>query len=398
MAQASGRQAEGSQERSGGRAPLKGPLLFSRLDRYVAAESLLPFSFGLLLYSTLAVVSMTLPRLQWVVGTPFLELGAWLLLQFPFAIVQTLPVALLLSALLSFGRLASNSELQALQAGGVSRRRIARFFLLLAVVCAGLSLYLNESVLPVTNARVGSLWWELTGGSSGLWRLARQNVPLGDYRLYFERAERASDEIRGVRLESWEDRRLTVIFAERARFADEGLELYNFDLRTLNLAAPLDDSVTAEDALRGLLRVDNRGEKLTVTTSQGVDELVTRHSGGGFEDSRSIREAYRDASDMSLSYQERREASVLFHRKLNEPLANVSLLLVALPLSLLYAKSRAMAFGLSLLGTLAWYLLITLGQLLAQTGVLPVWLGLWGGNLVLMSCGLYLLYVRVNLR
>ena len=42
----------------------------TRFDRYLLGEALSPFLFSLLLYSTLAVVSVTLPRLQWIVGAP----------------------------------------------------------------------------------------------------------------------------------------------------------------------------------------------------------------------------------------------------------------------------------------------------------------------------------------
>ena len=89
---------------------------------------------------------------------------------------------------------------------------------------------------------------------------------------------------------------------------------------------------------------------------------------------------------------------MLFHRKLAEPFANLTLLAMALPLAVLYARSRSVAFGLSLSVTLAWYVLLTLGQLLAQAGVLPVWVGLWFGNALLLVVGLYLLYARTNLR
>ena len=65
---------------------------------------------------------------------------------------------------------------------------------------------------------------------------------------------------------------------------------------------------------------------------------------------------------------------------------------------MLHARSRSVAFGLSLSVTLAWYVLLTLGQLLAQAGVLPIWFGLWFGNALLLGIGLYLLYARTNFR
>lgn len=374
--------------------------VLKRLDRYLLNESLAPFFFGLLLYSGLAVMSANFPRLGWIVGTPLAGLLYWLLLQFPAATVQTLPIALLLAVLLSFGRLAAANELLAMQAGGVALRRLGALILSLGLLAAGFALAMNQWVLPWTNVRVGSLWWELTSGG-GLFRLAQQSLPLGDYTLSFA-AVTPDDELLGVRLEAWQDRELSVVLAERARFTDESLTLYDYHTTRLDLGALIDASGDAETVLENLVRLNNRATTpdapLTLKLSEDPDALITRYSGGGFEDTRSISQVWGDAHDPRLSVSERRAAAVLFHRKLAEPFANLTLLAVALPLAVLHARSRSVAFGLSLSVTLAWYLLLTLGQLLAQAGVVPVWLGLWFGNALLLTVGLYLLYTRTNLR
>ncbi|CAA9555581.1 MAG: Uncharacterized YjgP/YjgQ family permease DR1075 [uncultured Truepera sp.] len=374
--------------------------MLRRLDRYLLNESLPPFLFGLLLYSGLAVMSANLPRLGWIVGTPLGGLLYWLLLQFPAAIVQTLPIALLLAVLLSFGRLAAANELLAVQAGGIALRRLGAPLLVLGLLAAGFALSMNQWVLPWTNVRVGSLWWELTSGG-GLYRLVQQKLPVGDYTLSFS-AVTPDDELLGVRLEAWQDDELSVVLAERARFTGESLTLYGYHSARLDLGALTDASGDAETVLGNLVRLNNRATTpdapLTLSFSEDPDALITRYSGGGFEDARSISQARQDAYDAGLGVTERRAAAVLFHRKLAEPFANLTLLAVALPLAVLHARSRSVAFGLSLSVTLAWYVLLTLGQLLAQAGVLPVWLGLWFGNALLLSVGLYLLYTRTNLR
>ena len=375
----------------------------TRFDTYLLRESLSPLLFSLLLYSTLAVVSVTLPRLQWVVGAPLGPLAYWLLLQVPAALVQTLPIALVLTVLLVFGRLAASSELLAAQAGGISLLRIGAIFVLLGGLFAGSALAFNEWVLPVTNAKVGSLYWPLTtGGQSGLWRLAARDIPLDGYTLHFDRADTAKDELVGVRIESWQGKQQSILFAERAAFTPQGLELRNFEGTTLDFAAlSANPGASAEDVLKSFILRRNTPpspeQTLLLTTSETVDELVTRFSGGGFEDTRSLREVYSDISS-DVSVQDRRRAAVLFHRKLAEPLANLTLLLVAIPLSLLYARSRSVAFGLSLIVTLIWYLFLSVGQLFAQAGVTPVWLGIWAGNLTLGVLGLYLLLARARLR
>ncbi len=376
--------------------------MLKRLDRYLLQESLAPFLFGLLLYSGLAVMSTNFPRLQWIVGTPFWELLYWLSLQFPAAIVQTLPIALLLAVLLSFGRLAASNELLAVQAGGVALRRLSAPMLTLGLLATGAALGINQWVLPRTNVQVGSLWWELTAGGSGLFRLTQQSLPLGDYTLSFESVT-PDDELLGVRLEAWQGAELSVIRAARARFTGASLALYDYHTTRLDLGVLADDVPrSAAATLTGLVQLDNRAPDpaapLTLKLPEDPEALITRYSGGGFDDSRSVSDVYADANDVRLSPPERRAAAVLFHRKLAEPFANLTLLAVALPLAVLHARSRSVAFGLSLSVTLAWYVLLTLGQLLAQAGVLPIWFGLWFGNALLLVVGLYLLYARTNFR
>jgi lipopolysaccharide export LptBFGC system permease protein LptF len=376
--------------------------MFTRLDHYLFREALPPLLFGLLIYSTLAVISATLSRLQWIVGTPLAKLGEWLLLQLPTALVQTLPISLVLAVLLAFGRLAATNELQAVQAGGIPLARSARVFVLLGLFLAALALAMHQYVLPETNARVGSLYWELTGGeNTGLRRLAQRNVPLEGYSLYFQRADPDTGEMMNVRLEKWADKLLTVVFAERANLTDRGLEMFGYQINQLDLASLNKQASSSEEQLQNLLRqasvAPNADNPLVIKISETEDELVTRFSEGGFEDTRSLSATYQDSQDETLPLEERRKANVLFQRKLAEPFANFTLLLVAVPLSLLYASSRSVAFGMSLLVTLVWYLLFTVGQLFAQAGSIPVWLGVWLGNIVLAALGIYLLSFRQRL-
>ncbi|MDF1524195.1 MAG: LptF/LptG family permease, partial [Trueperaceae bacterium] len=345
----------------------------TRIDRYLLREALPPFLFGLVLYAGLAVVSATLPRLQWIVGTPFGDLAFWLLALLPQALVQTAPVALVLAVLLAFGRLATDHELTAVQAGGVPIARVATVFVLLGVATGATALAFNEWVVPRANAVVADVYWRLTSGRTGLFRLAAQRLPVEGFTLRFESVDRAGV-LSDVRIERWDGDVYTLVRAATGRF--DGLDLVLTDHRTqrFDLGA-LDDAPSADAAavLRSLVRLDARGTGTAapLVVSTGVDEaeLVARFSAGGFEDPRSISRLRADASDTQASAGDRRKAAVLLHRKLAEPVSNVVLLLVSVPLSIAFARSRAVAFGLALAVTLAWYLLYTFGQLLSLSGV-----------------------------
>ncbi len=376
----------------------------TRIDRYLLREALPPFLFGLVLYAGLAVVSATLPRLQWIVGTPFADLALWLAVLLPQALVQTAPIALVLAVLLAFGRLATEHELTAIQAGGVAVARTATVFVLLGVATAVGALAFNEWVVPRANAAVADVYWRLTAGRTGLFRLAAQRLPVAGFDLRFDTVGRDGS-MGGVRVERWDGDVYTLVRAERAVFDGQDLVLYDhrtqrFDLAALDRTAPSGSVEDAASVLRALVRVDARGagDAAPLVLSTGVDEgeLIARFSNGGFEDARSVSRLYADANDDQRSASERREASVLFHRKLAEPVSNVVLLLVSVPLSIVFARSRSVAFGLALVVTLAWYLLYTFGQLLSLSGVLAPWSGPWAANLVLGGLGLVLLAVHAR--
>jgi lipopolysaccharide export system permease protein len=375
----------------------------TRIDRYILVESLPTLLFGLILYSCLAVVSATLVRLQWIADAPVLGIARWLLWQFPAAVVWALPVALVLSVLLTFGRLSAGNELLAMQVGAISLRSVTRSLLLLGVVCALSALSLNEWVLPHTNAKIASSYWRLTtGGKSGIWRLAQQNLPVEGMTLTFDRVDRVTEEMFEVRIERWQDRQLTVIFADRAIFEEGGLRLIDYQMSVIDLGALEEETAEPDEVLSRLVRAVNRPasqeSSLRITTSTTLDELIARYDRGGFEDPRSIRQAFKDARDTQLNPRERRLAAVLWHRKLAEPFANLSLLLVSLPLSILYGRSRGLAFGLSLVVTLGWYVLLTFGQAVSQAGTVPVWFGLWFGNVILSAIGAVLMLGRIRYR
>lgn len=366
-----------------------------RLDRTLLAEGIPALVFGALLYGVLAVMSATLPRLQWLAGATVPELLVWLAAQLPTALAQTLPIALVLAVLLTYGRMAGDRELLAWRAGGVSLPRMVRPMLILAAILTLGTLAIHQWVTPRTHAWVAGEYWRMTAGGSGLFRLAGRALPVGAFTLHFDGTDRATGALERVRIERWEDEQLTLLRANRATFDGGDLVLTDHRTQVLDLGA-LDGSFPdAEARLRALVRLDNRAEgdasPLRLEMGASADDLVARFSQGGFEDPRSLSELAGDWRTDGAPATERRTAGVTFMRRLAEPFANLVLLLVAVPLSLGWARGRGVAFGLSLVVTLVWYLLLTIGQFAAQAGTVPVWLGPWSANLLLGAVGVGLM-------
>jgi len=172
-----------------------------RIDRALLAEALPALMFGALLYSILAVTSTTLPRLTWLAGASVPELLRWLAAQLPTALAQTMPIAMVLAVLLTFGRMEGDKELLALRAGGVALGRIIAPMLVLGALATAGTLAVYQWVTPRTHAWVATEYWRMTAGGTGLFRLAGQALPVGEFALTFDRTADRGSRIEGVRIE-----------------------------------------------------------------------------------------------------------------------------------------------------------------------------------------------------
>ena len=112
-----------------------------------------PTSLGLLVFTFILLIDQ-IPRLLailvarsadlWTIVRVFLNL-------LPSILAVTVPMAFLLGVLLAFGRMASDSEIVALRAVGVSPLRLLGPVLLLSTAAFTLTLYINAVALPAAN-------------------------------------------------------------------------------------------------------------------------------------------------------------------------------------------------------------------------------------------------------
>jgi lipopolysaccharide export system permease protein len=129
------------------------------INRYVLKEHVGPFVFALSALTSLMLLQYIARRfgdlvgkgLSWSVITEFL------LLSIPFTVALTLPMAMLVSVLYAFSRLASENEITALKAGGVSTRGLMVPVIVASTLLAMFMLWFNDQVLPRANHELATL-------------------------------------------------------------------------------------------------------------------------------------------------------------------------------------------------------------------------------------------------
>lgn len=126
------------------------------LSRYLLKLLIGPFAFATVLLTTLMLLNEVVKRFGDLIGKGlhWTVIAQVFVLSIPFILAMTLPMAVLVAVLYTFNRLASDNEISAMKASGVSMTRLLLPVCLAAVILAGFMVWLNNSLLPESNHRL----------------------------------------------------------------------------------------------------------------------------------------------------------------------------------------------------------------------------------------------------
>ncbi|GJG85536.1 hypothetical protein tb265_07170 [Gemmatimonadetes bacterium T265] len=128
-------------------------------SRYILKEHLGPLSFSLGALTSLLLLNYIARKFADLVGKglPWQVIAEFFMLSVPFTVAMTLPMAVLVSTLYAFSRLAAENEITAFKASGVAMRRLLVPVLWAAAGLALLMVAFNDVVLPAANHRLAVL-------------------------------------------------------------------------------------------------------------------------------------------------------------------------------------------------------------------------------------------------
>ncbi len=355
------------------------------LDRYVMREVIAPFLMGVALL-TFALVACRLLKLTEMVVNHGVSLGEVLgLIGFimPGFLELTFPMAVLLGVLLGFGRMSNDQELTAARACGISLYRLAVPALAIAIVVYGIASWFAFTVRPWANANLARHLYEITRTrtSAGLQeKIFNRNFP--GLVLYVDRVSPADSSLSGVLISDERDpgQQNTIV-------ARRGLLLPDKRQKTVTLRL-FDGSIFGQDL---------QNHASNVTSFGSYDLTVRPEEELGLEQ--------RDPEEMSLTELHAAiaggraaghpdyEAETELARKYTVPLATLLFALLGVSLGLKPARGgQSERFGVSVALFFFYYLLMRMGQTLAERGKLNALLAMSLPNVVFTILALWLFY------
>ncbi|MFQ6031343.1 MAG: LptF/LptG family permease [Candidatus Zixiibacteriota bacterium] len=423
------------------------------LYRYIFKEHVGPFFFGLFVILFILIMDFILEVLNMVIGK---GLNAFIILQvfvlnLAWMAALAVPMAVLVSTLMAFGRLSQDNEITALKASGVSLYRVVMPALVASVFVALGMVVFNNQVLPEANHQARLLMADIHQKRPTV--NLKENVFIDEipgYHILIKKVEPRSSDVEGITIYDQKDRRLPrTIIAEKGKveFSPDGntliFHLFNGEVHETDEKDP--NKYRRVSFNRQIIYIRDVGDKLVRTTSEyrtdreksasqmlkDIKRLETNIKASQIQIIKAVNlalsRAFQEKGNVHLKDQspieknevieylikknrnlfsqlssegqniqsQKRQINSLLveiHKKYALPAACVVFILVGAPLGIM-ARRGGMAVGLGLsLGffVLYWAFLIG-GEELADRQLIPAFWAMWSANILIGGAGAYIL-------
>lgn len=410
-----------------------------RLRRYVISELIMPFLFSFSVIIFLLVIDLILQMLDRILGKG-VPIGVVLELFFlntAWMIALAVPMAVLVSTLLAFGRLSAAGEIVAMRALGIGIHQVVVPVLIVAALLGiGLVIF-NDRILPEFNHRARVLMTDIHRKRPTVALADKAGIMIGDFKNYqilFDRADAGGNILYDVLVYSFNNDGFPetaiadsgVVEFDEAR--DEAfLYLFNGEMHRIDPDDPTVYALTTFAKAR--LRLGDAGQQLSRSSSayrndREMDIATMQNKIAHYESelhqarvkranllNAFVREVLIDstdtkpvlslrailgrvAADTRIARHKSRAADRLrveVHKKFSIPAACVAFVLVGAPIGV-WARSSSAAIGaaISIGFFLAWWIFLIGGEKLADRGAIMPWFAMWMPNVLTALVGVVL--------
>ena len=119
------------------------------IERYVVGSFLTAFVLAWLVLTFVLSIGLLVKVTSLIAkGMPVAVVGSYFLAGVPETMGFTIPLAVLIGALLVFGRMSADSEIAAMRACGINLLRVMLWPLVLALLLSGVCLYIHNEITP----------------------------------------------------------------------------------------------------------------------------------------------------------------------------------------------------------------------------------------------------------
>ena len=369
----------------------------SIIDRYVVRQVLTPFLLGLLVFTFIFIIPPLIEYAESLVakGVSGTLVAGLIGLLIPQALAITIPMSLLLALLVAFGRLSADREFVAMQACGISLRRLLRPVAVIAVSAWALTSYVLIDLVPGSNQRFLEIVFNVASErAEGEVKPRTFYTDFPNFVLYVREIPADGRGWTDVFLADLREAQHKAIYLAKSGRVYIDREKRLIDMELVDFTQHLidkDGQYTVHRAPHARFTVDPAASfsKLTAKNARQMSIAELRQEIAG------RRKQIDPATNAPLStHNEEME----IHKRFSIPVACLVFGLIGLALGATHRRDGAFgSFVLGIAVVFAYYVPLMIGPSLVKGHYLPPWLGSWLPNLVLGALGILMFVWRDRL-
>ena len=350
------------------------------LHAYIFKEIPPPFLVGMVTFTFVLLMGRFLKLAEMVVekGVPFTDVLRMVSYLLPSFWLFTIPMALLLSILLAFGRLSGDSEITAMKSCGISLYGLLppplAFSLLASLACLWVTVY----AVPWGNSSFKKLMLEVARNSAAVSIKEKVfNNAFPDMVIYADTLDTKAQNMEGVIVHDERDPKAptTIFAASGALFSDPKAHSMEFQLKNGSIHRSEDGAnyrmVQFQEYILRVALAEPTPKGPRKASEMTIDELAHPPQGA----------AAKDVLARRLE----------LHSRLALPFSCIVFTFVGVPLGIQNRRSgKASGFSLSIAVILCYYIALSGFDTLGEKALLPPFLSGWGPNLLFLLAGGYL--------
>lgn len=360
----------------------------SVVNRYILRELIPPFAINLVFFMFVFLMRQILEMTHMIVNYQ-VSLAAFLLMiiySMPYFLVYIIPMSVMMSVLLTFLRMSADNEITALKAGGISLYSMAAPVLVFAVAGFLITVFMSVYGMPWGRSAYERLSLEVVRSNFNIGLAERRfNDSLDGIVFYVRNIDMKSRQLNDVFIEDSRKAGISsTVVAPRGRLF-QAKDSYRFVIR---LYDGLISQVELDKRSAHTIRFDTYDIRMNL--EDAVADAGSRRRDEkemGFSE---LRQYLETAEKHDKRYYSIR---LELHRKFSIPFACIALAVLAMPLGIQTVPARRSAgLGIGLVCFLLYYLLLSAGMVIGESGRYHPAPGLWAPNIVMGGLGVYLLY------
>ena len=349
------------------------------IERYVLQAFLTAFFLAWLVLSFVLTIGLLVRITRLLIeGLPLRAVGLFMLVGLPETLTLTVPVALLVSALLVFSRLSADSEIAAMRSCGVNLLSVMKWPILFGVLCTLFGFYINNEIVPRSHDVRRNLR-SMVSVDVGL-ELLEPGRMIDDFpnlKLFFKNKE--GNWLRDLLVFDYSKKGVPrEIHAEKALVSTNGadivLDMYKVRVDPIEADRP---GMAVADRFRHVIP----GAMKQRTFMRKEKDFCFRELREAIRDLQANREGLPPKMQRLLLSVDRTQ----FHLRFVYAFASICFVLIGIPLGIrAQRKESTIGMGISLLVALAYYLCVILANSLDKCPACQPYALLW---LPVAACG-----------